>query len=162
MTQQWKLVPVAEPTPEMRDAFARVFHDNEQADTFGPAVVAMLEAAPTPPASAQDDAKDERATLARKAIEWATPGNVMAAPLVACEHIRGMATLVLKAPAAGDARDAARLDWIAQNAWAIRDLENGRKNALVWQQPRTSTEGALDRLRAAIDAAIAASQQQEG
>lgn len=65
----------------------------------------------------------------------------------------------LRAPAAGDARDSERLQWIAQSAWAIRDLENGRKNALVWQQPRTSTVGALDRLRAAIDAAIAAQQQ---
>jgi hypothetical protein len=63
------------------------------------------------------------------------------------------------APAAGDALDSKRLEWIAQNAWALRNLENGRKNALVWQQPRTSTEGALDRLRAAIDAAIA---QQKG
>lgn len=63
------------------------------------------------------------------------------------------------APAAGDARDSERLEWVAQNAWAIRDLENGRKNALVWQQPRTSTAGALDRLRTAIDAAIAAQRQ---
>ena len=112
--------------------------------------------------SAPGDAKDERATRVRKVIEWATPGNVMAAPLVACEHIRGMAALVLAAPAAGDALDSKRLKWIAQNAWALRDLDNGRKNSLVWQQPRTSTEGALNRLRAAIDAALAAQVPQQG
>ncbi|MFU1927537.1 hypothetical protein ACLQ9J_04310 [Bordetella hinzii] len=67
------------------------------------------------------------------------------------------------APAAnGDALDSKRLEWIAQNAWALRDLENGRKNALVWQQPRTSTEGGLERLRSAIDAAIAAQQGEGG
>ncbi|MCP1404295.1 hypothetical protein [Achromobacter insolitus] len=49
--------------------------------------------------SAPVDVQEDRKQVARKAIEWATPSNVMAAPLVACEHIRGMAALVLTPPA---------------------------------------------------------------
>jgi hypothetical protein len=60
MTQQWKLVPV-EPTDEME---AAAEDDYEQrGETFPDWKAkyrAMLAAAPTPPASAQDDAKDER------------------------------------------------------------------------------------------------------
>lgn len=67
MTQQWKLVPV-EPTPEMVKAAFDQFEIRAPGFATGndarrAIYAAMLAAAPTPPASAQDDAKDEQAAF---------------------------------------------------------------------------------------------------
>ncbi|WP_088158780.1 helix-turn-helix domain-containing protein [Achromobacter xylosoxidans] len=62
MTQQWKLVPTR-ATKAMQDAWDTApFSDDTDVEFHG-AYAAMLAAAPTPPASAQDDAKDERQPL---------------------------------------------------------------------------------------------------
>lgn len=116
-----------------------------------------LPAAPGSPASvAPGDAQDDPiGTLSRDADE-----TIRFTPARDFLVTDGMP--VFSAPAAGDALDSKRLKWIAQNAWALRDLDNGRKNSLVWQQPRTVTEGALNRLRAAVDAALAAQVPQQG
>ena len=110
----------------------------------------------------QDDDGAYQARYRLRDGQWSSWGHVVCGVKGHEQELRYLPAARRPSPAAGDARDAARLDWIAQNAWAVRSLQNGRKNALVWQQPRTSTEGGLDRLRAAIDAALSASQQQEG
>lgn len=130
------------------------------------------------PVSAQDDAKDDEAQAILRWIMRAaesakedcgmdpeTPAAIRNGKLASIASAAAQALGLHGGPsysAFSDAQDTDRLEWIAQSAWAIRDLENGRKNALVWQQPRTAPEGALYRLRGAIDAARAASQQQEG
>lgn len=104
MTQQWKLVPV-EPTPKMIDATWNDSVDRdggiESQNTRNRRIyTAMVNAAPTPPASAQDDAKVyhfEQRSRFGPWIEVETPTER------SVEFVQRAA-----APAAGDALDAAR------------------------------------------------------
>lgn len=120
----------------------------------------------SPAPSAPGDAQDERQAFEAwglKGCEMVDDPRSMRMDIAQhCAWEAWQARGRLSAPAAGDALDSKRLKWIAQNAWALRDLDNGRKNSLVWQQPRTVTEGALNRLRAAVDAALAAQVPQQG
>lgn len=110
----------------------------------------------------QDDDGAYQARYRLPGGQWSTWGHVVCGVKGHEQELRYLPGERRPAPAAGDALDSKRLKWIAQNAWALRDLDNGRKNSLVWQQPRTVTEGALNRLRAAIDAALAAQVPQQG
>ena len=52
-------------------------------------------------------------------------------------------------------RDAARLDWVAQYAYAMRSARCGRRNAFVWDHNYpTDGSGVIRNLRASIDAAM--------
>lgn len=80
-TDGWKLVPI-EPTPKMIKAWHDIYSTAVvKTGRSSRAYDALIKAAPTPPASAQDDAKDERP-------EW-----------MACESRRPWVTNSLKANA---------------------------------------------------------------
>lgn len=148
MTQQWKLVP-AEPTPEMWAAVNKL--DDEMAagayDGKGASIEqvwnCLVDAAPTPPASAQDDAKDERqafeAWAKKKKMPLARVGQQYDDFWVDHAWNGWQARASVAAPAAGDARalldhpllrdvlgyieDAGPADvWGAAQSWmALRD-----------------------------------------
>lgn len=148
MNYQWKQVPV-EPTDEME---AAAENDYEQTGATFPrwksAYAAMLAAAPTPPASAQDDALG---SLYRDSDE-----TICFQPARDFHVTDGMP--VFASPVAGDGRDAARYRWLRtalfQQWFAVGEAEIGMR-----VYGACPTEADID---AAIDEAIAASQQQEG
>lgn len=132
---------------------------------------ATYEPAAAPASSAPGDAQDERQADEEQPYGWLYDWTHSSATGRPDEQYTGFTkdethakkndnprAVYLAAPAAGDALDSKRLKWIAQNAWALRDLENGRKNALA----RHAHVGALDRLRSAVDAALAAQVPQQG
>jgi hypothetical protein len=67
-------VPDELPTKEMTAAFSKVFNVRKQRETFGPAVRAMLAAAPEAPAS-QVDQSEQHLEMARDAerLNWILP-----------------------------------------------------------------------------------------
>lgn len=118
MTQQWKLVPV-EPTKEQVKACSHDDHGGLVTAWYRRAIyAAMIAAAPTPPASAQDDAKDDilrwilREAEAAKEPCGDNPESATAVRNAKLAAISGAAAQALglvrgpnyAAPAAGDAR----------------------------------------------------------
>lgn len=104
-------------------------------------------------ASAQDDAKDERqafeAWMASQNLGFLRDGDSYSLTYARRAWDAWQARSRMAAPAAGDARDAERYRWLRDTPWP-EDL----------QSVITLHQNA--RWNVAIDAAIAASQQQEG
>ncbi|MCG7328020.1 hypothetical protein [Achromobacter sp. ACRQX] len=133
--------------------------------TMAPAYRAMLAAAPTPPASAQDDAKDEQAAFEA----WGMAGCEMVDDPQSgrfdiarhCAWQAWQARASVAAPAAGDARDAARYRTVRQS---VADEANGADQISAAGEAIGLRPGAYptpEQFDAMIDH-IAASQQQEG
>jgi hypothetical protein len=132
----------------------------------------MLAAAPTPPASAQDDAKDK---LTRDRIEEIARDVYKVERFTKDDEVwhnlfwlTSFAKAIEKelrrpAPAAGDARDAARLDWLEQHDGRFFNKDRISSIVGVGFLVAGDPQGVRHpNVRAAIDAARAASQQQEG
>lgn len=134
----------------------------------------------TPPASAQDDAKDEAPaawllTNTRLGRTWASivspfPGEI---DELNSQGITAEPLYRRPATAAGDARDAERLDWLEKKVVSkgmhglsfdfVRHVEDGqvleRGVRIMWRHHLGERHPTI---RAAIDEALAVSQQQEG
>ncbi|AMG44688.1 hypothetical protein AL520_09085 [Achromobacter xylosoxidans] len=125
------------------------------------AYAAMLAAAPTPPASAQDEAKDDQPVAkVRRGHYGGRVGNIGFQEAVLLPGVKVMDNTLLytrPAPAAGDARELlealkeARRELHA--CQAVIHLAGGFDPAYV-----TGAQAAIRR----ADAALSASQQQEG
>jgi len=164
MTQQWKPMPPV-LTEKMHGAAVRTIINCTGNDDWPPAVyAAFLKHAPTPPASAQDDAKDERQAFEAWAKERGYQSDELARcklGIVSPEYFNlntenawkawQAARASVAAPAAGDARMLAALK---QAHMALIGFMPQHRNAVI--------VNAIVAAREAIDAAMAASQQQEG
>jgi len=173
MTQQWKLVPV-EPTDEMETAAENDYE--QRGETFPDWKAkyrAMLAAAPTPPASAQDDAKDDetqailrwimRAVEAAKedcGMDPETPAAIRNGKLASIASAAAQA-LGLKggpsysAPAAGDAREWQGLTDAERDGYVAELVDYGTDFVAPLYSVVESIEKRLREKNAA-------SQQQEG
>lgn len=142
MTQQWKLVPV-EPTEEMWEAYwERAKHPISDYEFPRAIYRAMLAAAPTPPASAQDDAKEAVMDAIADALGnaydcmrvWSAWGvgtmsqddfRLVADDAGRLGELADAAIAAMRpAPAAGDARDDQtrwNLRWIMREADAAKE-----------------------------------------
>jgi len=128
----------------------------------------------TPPASAQDDAKEEDCDIPELRSqaeigfeEWLIrqmpKGTVISNPAWWAPRILSAAMRSVRAnghqdaaPAAGDARDAARYRW-------LKERNGGPIGIVAWHRDEEQEMVLVDdHADAAIDAAIAASQRQEG
>ncbi|WP_334158554.1 hypothetical protein [Achromobacter insolitus] len=162
MTQQWKLVPV-EPTPKMikawHDAYSKAIIKTGRSAR---AYAAMLAAAPTPPASAQDDAKDERqafeAWAKKKKMPLARIGEQYDDFWVDHAWNGWQARASVAAPAAGDARTAlAKVESLQRYGFGYADDGNGGR----YLSSLKRDDGAF-LCRDEVLAAIAAQQSEGG
>lgn len=133
----WKLVPI-EPTDEMETAAEDDYE--QRGETFPgwkSAYAAMLAAAPTAPASAQDDAKD--------AARWRA--------FVGCARIRPLGSAGLEQPEPNHYAHMGLEIWTRYgrdySAPLLKEMDDQNERARRW-------------LVMFADVAIAASQQQEG
>ena len=65
------------------------------------------------------------------------------------ERVSGRDDALRPAPAAGDALDAARLDWLATHGVAVRAKSDSRQNIVYWHDPMMMRE-QIDAARAAL------------
>ncbi|MEN5063600.1 hypothetical protein [Achromobacter aegrifaciens] len=165
----------AAPTPPQDDTLARTGNTADHQEGWYAGVDhGRAEAR----AGAQDDAKDEKQAFVTwltgsypdvysepDAVRWWHQGHVSA--------LAWQARAAHSAPAAGDARDAERLDWLEKQVVSkgmhglsldfARHVENGQVVEhgvrIMWRHHLGERHPTI---RAAIDEAIAASQQQEG
>lgn len=116
----WKPMP-AVMTLEMSVAFAETWYSKRRAiddDDMQDAYAAMLAAAPTPPASAQDDAKDERQAfeswMRSQGLGTERHGYSYSLTYARRAWEAWQARASIAAPAAGDAQTAAIRDVLAE------------------------------------------------
>lgn len=155
----WKLVP-ERPTKAMQDAWdSAPFNEDTDAE-FREAYDAMIEAAPAAPASAQEEAKDER-----QAFEaWLASRGVWPALCFEEVFIAGWNARPADAPAAGDALDAARWRFVRRKLCLTGNGDgtcamhaiNLPASIPGWPEPGDAVAEFCD---AAIDAAIAAQRK---
>jgi len=196
----WKLAPI-EPTeamivcgfesrpdpvfskPEEWEAFDAMTGCQQAAHKARLCYAAMLAAAPTPPASAQDDAKDERQAQPIKLVHLAVaedggirfmtgrklPDGVESCELYAMPDYGRAPAELFCAPAAGDARDAARYRWLRDPQHDVALVLDKRTGYVPGDESIPGVGGyhtyeyrAGEELDAAIDAAIAAQQGKGG
>ena len=171
----WKPMP-AVMTLEMSVAFAEAWYSKRRAiddDDMQDAYAAMLAAAPTPPASAQDD------TLARTG-NTATEQNMFAAGLEAGEANAKNNAAIRAAPtsvAPGDAQDELTLAQKYEDACIFananaQDAARWRKIVAQWRIQRVEVFDGVtishtrsinwDDLTRQVDAALAAQVPQQG